>query len=237
MSMRGNETLDDWVKATYGEQYDWAFLSTNLDDFIIIEQLPDFQVESDDGDVEQGIAIVLSDDGDIEEDIASVVSEPKYTMWTKEIIILNVDKSTVYWHRSELDTSEETYVNESIDVNSFIKNICPVDVVNEIKKFVDFKHPCCDDIDEYAWFKKGLTEEELEYTSENHYDHREYERLPRYYLTNEIIDEKLPHPTVADGEMYDDFTWNVIMEFDFEYRTQHLGKHQHIYIDGQYEDD
>jgi len=103
------------------------------------------------------------------------------------------------------------------------------------------KHPCCDDIDEYAWFKKGKTKEELEYNEVNFHHNTIYERLPRYYLTNEIIDEQIPHPASIneEGEIvpFDDIivTWDVVMNFDFYDRTEHLGKYQHFFHEAEAE--
>jgi hypothetical protein len=58
IEMRGDETLDNWVRTTYGEEYDWGFISSMIDLESAHELLPTFRVLDDSGDAEVGIAIV-----------------------------------------------------------------------------------------------------------------------------------------------------------------------------------
>jgi hypothetical protein len=60
----GDERLDKWVRETYGNEADWALLSTmsQAEKDLAIELLPEFVVREQHGrNTETGIAVVLRD--------------------------------------------------------------------------------------------------------------------------------------------------------------------------------
>jgi len=109
-------------------------------------------------------------------------------------------------------------------------DVLPDDVLTEIFRMahnISFVETV-KSINEYAWFKADKHEFELEYDWENFNESTDYERLPRYYLTNKIIDDKI-HPPKYDSEDEDDEddeSWDDIMKRDFEHRTNHLERNQ-----------
>eukprot|EP01050_Picozoa_sp_SAG11_P017001 SAG11_NODE_2392_length_3410_cov_20.904259_4_plen_229_part_01 len=57
----GDEELDNWVRDTYGNEYDWVLISEIEDQHSAHQLLPEFRVVDDDGDFETGIAIMHRD--------------------------------------------------------------------------------------------------------------------------------------------------------------------------------
>ena len=59
--IHGDERLDQWVRDSYGEEFDWVFLDCK-DGYEVVEELPKFVVLDDSGDKKTGIAIVKKDE-------------------------------------------------------------------------------------------------------------------------------------------------------------------------------
>ena len=55
--IEGDERLDRWVRDTYGEEFDWAFIKY-ASGMEVVKRLPKFVVYDDDGRQKKGIAIV-----------------------------------------------------------------------------------------------------------------------------------------------------------------------------------
>ena len=98
-------------------------------------------------------------------------------------------------------------VAQPVSLFKFIQELCPIEIVEEIKGYIDTKHPCCDDINNHNWFKRTKTDWELKMFTMRYW--AKHNRNPTFWMS--LVDAETKKEEIGGflSQHYRHIEWNA----------------------------